>query len=48
VFTAWLEAEENEDGVERLLEEMNPVVKVVVEVSPSSLMLLLLGSFFIL
>ncbi|OBT53216.1 hypothetical protein VE04_05941 [Pseudogymnoascus sp. 24MN13] len=32
VFTAWLEAEENEDGVERLLEEMNPVVKVVVEV----------------
>ncbi|OBT84809.1 hypothetical protein VE02_06928 [Pseudogymnoascus sp. 03VT05] len=32
VFTAWLEAEENEDGVERLLEEMKPVVKVVVEI----------------
>lgn len=48
VFTAWLEAEENEDGVERLLEEMRPVVKVVVEVSPISLMLLFLGPFFIL
>lgn len=34
VFTAWLEAEENEEGVERLLEEMKPLVKVVVEVSP--------------
>ncbi|KFY93144.1 hypothetical protein V500_03889 [Pseudogymnoascus sp. VKM F-4518 (FW-2643)] len=33
VFTAWLEAEENEDGVERLLEEMKPAVKIVVEIS---------------
>lgn len=32
VFTGWLEAEENEDGVERLLEEMNSTVKVVIEV----------------
>ncbi|KFY21557.1 hypothetical protein V493_07294 [Pseudogymnoascus sp. VKM F-4281 (FW-2241)] len=33
VFTAWLEAEENEDGVEKLLEEMKPVVRVIIEIS---------------
>jgi hypothetical protein len=40
VFTAWLEAKENEDGVERLLEEMNSVVKVVIEVSSAAALLL--------
>lgn len=38
VFSTWLEAEENEDGVEKLLEEMKPSVKVVVEVSHRSLL----------
>lgn len=33
VFTAWLEAEENEDWVEKLIEEMRPVVKIVIGVS---------------
>ncbi|KFY45265.1 hypothetical protein V494_01020 [Pseudogymnoascus sp. VKM F-4513 (FW-928)] len=33
VFTAWLEADENGDGVERLLEEMGPSVKVILEIS---------------
>lgn len=45
VFTAWLEAEENEDGVERLLEEMKPAVKVVIAVSSRSLILSFFGLF---
>ncbi|OBT66051.1 hypothetical protein VE03_03265 [Pseudogymnoascus sp. 23342-1-I1] len=38
VFTAWLEAEENEDGVERLLEEMKPAIKIVIEISTTGTM----------